>query len=116
MGSLTGLTVLCVRGVCCCRCFCSDNHYRSLHTNQLRGTLPATLGSLTSLQILSLKDNQLRGVVPAAMGNLTLVTLCAESGLIRRGADASRRELAQSGLCGAVPMTHPPDDGPLPSC
>ncbi len=39
--------------------------------NNLRGTLPGTLGSLSMLQSLRLSDNKLTGSIPASVGTLT---------------------------------------------
>ena len=43
--------------------------------NNLRGTLPAELGSLTSLNVLDLSGNQLRGQIPDVRGLTILTTL-----------------------------------------
>ena len=45
-----------------------------LSRNQLSGTIPAELGSLTRLQDLVLDVNQLSGTIPAELGNLTSLT------------------------------------------
>ena len=45
----------------------------SLPGNNVRGTLPAELGSLTSLNVLDLSGNQLRGQIPDVRG-LTILT------------------------------------------
>lgn len=42
----------------------------SLHDNQLAGTIPSQLGSLTNLRELWFSDNQLTGSIPAQLGNL----------------------------------------------
>lgn len=42
----------------------------TLPANNLVGSLPASLGNLSTLQTLDLSDNQLRGAIPAAFGNL----------------------------------------------
>ena len=42
-----------------------------LHDNNLSGEIPAELGALTSLQSLYLHDNELSGTIPAELGNLT---------------------------------------------
>ena len=44
-----------------------------LSANNVRGTLPADLGSLTSLNALNLSENQLRGQIPDVRG-LTILT------------------------------------------
>ena len=43
----------------------------NINSNQLRGELPAELGSLVKLQRLDLDDNQLSGGLPAELGSLT---------------------------------------------
>ena len=43
----------------------------SLHANQLSGQIPAELGSLANLTGLGLGENQLSGQIPAKLGNLT---------------------------------------------
>ena len=43
----------------------------SLNGNQLTGTIPAELGSLTSLTALYLDQNQLSGTIPTELGSLT---------------------------------------------
>lgn len=42
-----------------------------LSENELNGTIPSELGSLTNLEVLKLSQNQLRGVIPPEFGNLT---------------------------------------------
>ena len=42
-----------------------------LHRNQLTGTIPPELGTLSSLEWVSLYQNQLTGEIPAELGNLT---------------------------------------------
>ena len=42
-----------------------------LQRNQLEGSIPSSLGSLTSLRYLYLYDNQLTGSIPSSLGNLT---------------------------------------------
>ena len=43
----------------------------SLYSNQLTGTIPAELGSLTNLERLYLSYNQLTGTIPPELGSLT---------------------------------------------
>lgn len=45
-----------------------------LESNELKGTIPAEIGDLTSLQTLSLHDNQLTGQIPKDVGRLTNLT------------------------------------------
>ncbi len=51
---------------------CQNGHvtHLDLQVNNLNGTLPAELGNLTSLQILSLSTNNLVGSLPTELGNL----------------------------------------------
>jgi len=42
-----------------------------LDHNQLSGTIPASLGNLSTLESLSLADNQLTGSIPTELGNFT---------------------------------------------
>ena len=48
-----------------------------LYRNQLTGAIPAELGNLTNLELLSLYDNQLTGEIPAELGNLTNLEVLA---------------------------------------
>ncbi len=51
----------------------NDGRVTELHltNNQLTGSIPSELGSLDSLQVLSLSANQLSGSIPSKLGNLT---------------------------------------------
>ena len=42
-----------------------------LYSNQLTGAIPAELGNLTKLELLSLEGNRLTGAIPAELGSLT---------------------------------------------
>ncbi len=45
-----------------------------LSENELNGTIPSELGSLTYLEELNLSQNQLSGTIPSELGNLTNLT------------------------------------------
>jgi len=70
------------------------------HEPLTRAQLPASIGSLTTLQALFLDHLLLNGTVPASFANLKALTTL---------------QMASSGLCGTVPG-HQPNDGPLPAC
>jgi len=55
----------------------SDNHVidLALSSNNLKGSIPAELGNLINLQMLSLSENQLGGVIPPELGNLSNLLL-----------------------------------------
>lgn len=55
---------------------CEDGAVRSidLEANQLAGTIPAELGTLTHLEALELQGNQLTGAIPPELGNLANLT------------------------------------------
>ena len=46
----------------------------SFDTNQLLGSIPASIGDLTKLISLDLRNNQLTGYIPASIGNLIKLT------------------------------------------
>ncbi len=52
---------------------CADGHVSSLALgeNDRRGSIPAELGNLIALQILSLDSNHLSGAIPTQLGDLT---------------------------------------------
>ena len=46
----------------------------TLFNLSLTGTIPSSIGSLTSLQIMDLSYNRLNGTMPSSIGSLTLLT------------------------------------------
>jgi Leucine rich repeat/Secretion system C-terminal sorting domain len=46
-----------------------------LDNNQLNGSIPNSLGSLSNLRELYLNDNQLSGSIPSSLGNLSYLTI-----------------------------------------
>ena len=42
-----------------------------LFLNELRGSIPATIGLLTSLEVMSFRNNRFTGIVPTTLGLLT---------------------------------------------
>jgi len=96
-----------------------------LFENYMSGTLPPSLGSITTLTALALNMNQLYGSVPVSLGRLTALTdLWLSDTMLGGSFPASTAALTAltmlrlqgSGLCGKVPMPHQPNDGPLPPC
>jgi hypothetical protein len=51
-----------------------DCRRMSLWLNNLNGTIPESLGSLTGLTALDLYDNELTGTIPESLGSLTGLT------------------------------------------
>ena len=53
--------------------YCGDGHVKMifLYSNNLNGTLPASIGDLAKLEILDLYDNELSGTLPPSLGKLT---------------------------------------------
>ncbi|HET7117907.1 MAG TPA: T9SS type A sorting domain-containing protein, partial [Hanamia sp.] len=61
-----------------------------LFGNKLSDTIPASIGNLTRLRLLNLNNNQLRGSIPASIGNLS---------------NLQELELYQNLLSGSIPVT-----------
>ena len=81
LGSLTGLTYLCVRraaGRHCTVLRCPACAFSALYTNQLSGTIPSSLGSLTGLRKLC--------VCASALNVATAVcrAVCADASLLSK--------------------------------
>jgi len=72
-----------------------------LEQNFLTGALPSSVGSLAALRSLNLVSNALSGTLPAQFASLAALTSLY---------------LANSGLCGSVPGAVQPIDGALPTC
>jgi len=72
-----------------------------LEQNFLTGALPSSVGSLAALRSLNLVSNALSGTLPAQFASLVALTSLY---------------LANSGLCGSVPGAVQPIDGALPAC
>ncbi|GJP34801.1 hypothetical protein CLOM_g19222, partial [Closterium sp. NIES-68] len=49
----------------------------NLSSNNLVGTIPSTLGTLSYLEYLDLRLNQLTGTVPATLGSITELSAAA---------------------------------------
>ena len=68
----------------------------SLSTMRLTGTVPASLGNLTALEVLNLNTNMLTGTIPSALGSLTnLVQLELQMNELTGGIPSSLGSLAQ---------------------
>ena len=82
----------------------ADLEVLSLAANGLTGEIPAELGNLTNLESLSLYQNQLTGEIPAELGRLTNLTLLYLSGNQVSGCvpaslrDVADNDFAQLGL------------------
>jgi hypothetical protein len=55
---------------------CTDGHitYIGFYTNNLRGSIPSSLGKLSKLNNLELVDNKLHGSIPSSLGQLSELT------------------------------------------
>ena len=62
----------------------------NLYYNQLTGSIPSSLGSLTNLERLVLRDNQLTGSIPPSLGSLT---------------NLERLNLSDNQLTGSIPSS-----------
>jgi Leucine-rich repeat (LRR) protein len=47
---------------------------RALTSNRLSGTIPASIGDLTTLKFLSFENNKLNGTIPPSIGRLQHLT------------------------------------------
>ena len=45
-----------------------------MYYNQLNGTIPSTISTMSSLQILWMQNNQLSGPIPSTIGSLSSLT------------------------------------------
>uniref|UniRef100_A0A0D9VIP8 non-specific serine/threonine protein kinase n=1 Tax=Leersia perrieri TaxID=77586 RepID=A0A0D9VIP8_9ORYZ len=82
----------------------------SLSFNSLHGEIPASLGNLSSLTVLSLANNKLNGEIPACLSNLSSLTfLNLESNMLYGQIPASLGNLAQLNALGL-------DDNQLSRC
>jgi Leucine-rich repeat (LRR) protein len=66
--SWQGITCFCFAGLCTIQELFLSEH-------NLTGTLPESLGNLTSLTLLSLNDNAINGTIPASIGGLANLLL-----------------------------------------
>ena len=80
-----------------------------LNGNQLSGSIPSSLGSLTGLQQLCVRLDAYRSSLRLPLRRVR-VLLVSHTPVVRL------RYLDSSGLCGAVPTPHQPSDGSLPAC
>ena len=75
-----------VKGCCFCACLCALGSLsaltctllcRTLSENDLTGTVPASLGTLTNLEFIDMQKNRLSGSLPASLGSIAaLLQLC----------------------------------------
>jgi Leucine-rich repeat (LRR) protein len=74
--------------------------YLYLSDNQLTGSIPSSMGLLTKLETLYLYDNQLSGIIPSSMGLLTkLSTLLLSNNQLKGTMPTS---LCSSGLIALI--------------
>ena len=107
-------------------CYIGNVTQLYLGNNHLNGTIPASLGSLTQLNMLLLQNNNLSGTLPDSLSSLTGVTSLyisnnQLSGTIPAALNALTRLygvlLESSGLCGALPASFTSAfNGVLPAC
>jgi Leucine-rich repeat (LRR) protein len=95
---------------------CDGGHVTSivLDVNQLSGSIPASLGNLSNLEVLVLNYNQLSGSIPASLGNLSnLKFLVMESNQLSGSIPAELGNLSNleylwlgsNQLCGEIPLS-----------
>ena len=85
----------------------------SLWGNQLTGPIPAELGNLSNLQLLSLWGNQLTGPIPAELGNLSNLQLLSLWGNQLTGTIPP--ELARLTNLNQLDLSHNQLTGPVPA-
>ena len=73
--------------------------------NEMTGTIPAELGSLTGLIFLNLESNELTGTIPVELGNLTnLMGLYLGGNLLTGCIPESLRDVASNDLAGRLDL------------
>ena len=72
-----------------------------LHSNQLTGSIPTSLGNLSRLRVLILESNQFSGTIPSELGNLS---------------NLQRLLLGSNQLTGTIPATLGQSGRPYNNC
>ena len=96
-----------------------------LDYNGLSGTLPLSMGALTSLVVLAMGGNRLSGELPVSMGSLSALESLSLSdnqlagalpAVLLRLPSFAQLFLANSGLCSNGALAVQLADGALPTC